>query len=1045
MIDLTSSTLYRLDNLNKAQIQLSYQQSTGKLIDRGSDDTQIFASEIYVQDKITVYEGITFQVEKTTAQNSNADSALASMKTLLEYVKAELLKALNDTNGATERATIAVQLEGVKENMLMLANERIEGEYLFAGSNTTVKPFSQDPNTGKITYEGDGYLREVAVEYGSYREKGVTGFDMMSFAASIIVDDNSDIASEITYTQTMVQDFEKDSSLLFNSNSDKIIDNEGNIWKFDDSDNNGLIDGDENTKLYKFDGNGKTNEFFYVKSTGNLNEYETYSKIGANNAVQLDSGLTKTLTDPTFFIVQENSSTSVSKTIYTQLSSVSYTGSDNLVFTENEGKIIDNNGYEWKFTDHDNADADNDITTGIDRDRIYKFDSNGITTESLLVSPTGNLNEYTTTSTLSSIDAVQIDGGTFASLSDPVFSIVLNDLAKDPFTANTKLTFNDTTERIVDENGNEWKFIDHDNADGDNDITTGIDKNALYKFDLNGRTTESLAVIPSGNPNEYITTVNIGSANAVQIDGGGTLTISDPAFSIVLTDTSTNDYKNNVQLVFQNPGERIVDEDGNEWKFIDNDNADGDNDITTGVDNNKLYKFDRNGKSDEYYPVLATSNANEFTTSSLSTIYKDSGGTIEAVDKIMYVLDETPSSESQLVFTYGEERIIDQDGNEWKFFDSDSSGRIDADEKRKLYKFDSNGKTDEYFSVLPTGNANEYMTTKTSSVNLDGGGTKELVNTVFYTSSVAYEKSHDIVLNDDLQLAFTEGESRMMDQFGYEWKFADTNDNGKIDDNEKTKLYKYDINGKTEEYFNVIKGTTSGEFIITSALNTVNLDTGGTKTITSRSFSLYVPSESASTQILFKEDENRVIDKDGNEWKFYDENGNGSIDEDEKNKLYKFDSNGKSEEYFSVLKTGNDGEYITTSVGTVNLDSGGTKELLSPSFEVKKNIFDVLDEIIEGLKNNDVEQMRTGLDEITKSYDAVNQAHSDLGARNKVFELSLERLSTKLTQFNIFYSEVSSADPAKIAIEAKALELTYVSLYSTINRLNSMSLVNYLN
>ena len=454
MIDLTSSTLYRLDNLNKAQIQLSYQQSTGKLIDRGSDDTQIFASEIYVQDKITVYEGITFQVEKTTAQNSNADSALASMKTLLEYVKAELLKALNDTNGATERATIAVQLEGVKENMLMLANERIEGEYLFAGSNTTVKPFSQDPNTGKITYEGDGYLREVAVEYGSYREKGVTGFDMMSFAASIIVDDNSDIASEITYTQTMVQDFEKDSSLLFNSNSDKIIDNEGNIWKFDDSDNNGLIDGDENTKLYKFDGNGKTNEFFYVKSTGNLNEYETYSKIGANNAVQLDSGLTKTLTDPTFFIVQENSSTSVSKTIYTQLSSVSYTGSDNLVFTENEGKIIDNNGYEWKFTDHDNADADNDITTGIDRDRIYKFDSNGITTESLLVSPTGNLNEYTTTSTLSSIDAVQIDGGTFASLSDPVFSIVLNDLAKDPFTANTKLKFNDTTERNVDENVN---------------------------------------------------------------------------------------------------------------------------------------------------------------------------------------------------------------------------------------------------------------------------------------------------------------------------------------------------------------------------------------------------------------------------------------------------------------------------------------------------------------------------------------------------------------------------------------------------------------
>jgi len=940
MIDLTSSTIFRLDNLNKAQTQLSYQQSSGKLIDRGSDDTQVFAREIYVQDKITVYEGISFQVEKTTAQNSNSDSALASMKTLLEYVKSELLKALNDTNGATERATIAVQLEGVKENMLMLANERIEGEYLFAGSNSTIKPFSQDPSTGKVTYEGDGYLREVAVEYGSYRDKGVNGFDMMNFSVSTVLDDNSDITSEITYTQTMVQDFEKDSSLIFNVSSDKIIDNDGNIWKFSDSDNNGLIDGSENTKLYKYDANGKTEEFFYVKSTGNTDEYETYAKIGANNAVQSDSGPSKTLTDPTFFIVQESTSPDASKTMH---------------------------------------------------------------------------------------------------------SLSSNDLSHEFFESSDKLTFDDTTDRIVDENGNEWKFIDHDNADGDNDITTGIDKNALYKFDANGRTTESLAVIPGGNPNEYITTVSLGSLNAVQIDGGGNLTIPNPSFSIVLTDASSVDYDNNMQLVFKSPGERIVDEDGNEWKFIDIDNADGDNDSTTGVDTNKLYKFDNNVKTDEYYPILSTSNANEFTTSSISRVYSDTNAVQESVDKIMYVLDETPSSESQLVFTYGEERIVDQDGNEWKFVDSNNSGLIEDNEKKKLYKYDSNGKTDEYFSVLPTGTENEYMTTEVSSVNLDTGGTKELVNVTFYTSSVAYEKSHDIVLTAGSQLSFKENEGRIIDELGNEWKFSDTNDNGKVDDNEKTKLYKYDLNGKTEEYFDVIVGSTRGEFIVSSVTNTVNLDSGGTKTITKPSFSLHIPSETAGAQILFKEDENRVIDNDGNEWKFHDANGNGSIDDDEKNKLYKFNSDGKTEEYFSVLKTGNDGEFITTSVGTVNLDSGGTKELANPIFEVKKNIFDTLDEIIEALKSNDVEAMGEGLEEITESFDAVNQAHSDLGARNKVFELSLERLSTKLTQFNIFYTDVSSADPAKIAIEAKALELTFVSLYSTINRLNSMSLVNYLN
>ncbi|NQY22602.1 MAG: hypothetical protein HRT41_01080 [Campylobacteraceae bacterium] len=707
MIDLTSSTLYRLDNLNKAQIQLSYQQSTGKLIDRGSDDTQIFASEIYVQDKITVYEGITFQVEKTAAQNSNADSALASMKTLLEYVKAELLKALNDTNGATERSTIAVQLEGVKENMIMLANERIEGEYLFAGSNTTVKPFSQDPSTGKITYEGDGYLREVAVEYGSYRDKGVTGFDMMSMATSTILDNND---SSRTYpVQQSVEEFDENSKIIFKTGTDKILDSKGNEWKFYDANADGTIDSTEDKRLYKFDSLGKTDDYLNVAPTSNANEYTTISDLGYIDVVNTDLGDVKSLITPSFFKV-------------------------NTTFTS-----------------------------------------------------------------------------------------------------------------------------------------------------------------------------------------------------------------------------------------------------------------------------------------------------------------------SEITFTYGEERIVDSNGNEWKFLDDNQNGTIDSNEKDKIYKFDHNGKTDEYLTVTATSNSNEYITSTLDNSFLDSGDKKTLINQTFFTNKLIYEKDSDLPLSTNSEFVFTDNEGRIIDQDGNEWRFHDVNNDGVIAESEKNKLYKYDINGKTQEYYNTVSTDNANEFKISSSLTEVSLDSGSTRTVTTPSFSLYTPASATSSQILFKEGEGRIIDQDGNEWKFYDENGNGEIGDDEKNKLYKFDSNGKTQEYYSVLKTGNAGEFITTDIGTVNLDSGGTKELINPSFEVKKNIFDVLDDIIEGLKNNDVEQMRTGLDEITKSYDAVNQAHADLGARNKVFELSLERLSTKLTQFKIFYSEVSSADPAKIAIEAKALELTYVSLYSTINRLNSMSLVNYLN
>ncbi len=84
------------------------------------------------------------------------------------------------------------------------------------------------------------------------------------------------------------------------------------------------------------------------------------------------------------------------------------------------------------------------------------------------------------------------------------------------------------------------------------------------------------------------------------------------------------------------------------------------------------------------------------------------------------------------------------------------------------------------------------------------------------------------------------------------------------------------------------------------------------------------------------------------------------------------------------------------------------------------------------------------LDEISEAFDAVNTGHAKLGGRNKVFEISLDRVSTKLTQFNILSQEIGAADLSKVAVEAKALELTYTALYSTINKMNELSLVNFI-
>jgi len=181
MISLTNQMIYRLGNLNTEQQRISYQMSTGRVLERGSDDSSIFARELYVNDKIRTYEGLQTQIEKTAAQNSVSDSSIGEIKNILDTVKQEISKALNPGMDAADKTASAVNIEGMKENLLTLLNTRVNGEYLFAGSNSTVNPFVKDSSTGKVTYAGDDSLKSIAVEPNTYRDKGVNGFDVMFY------------------------------------------------------------------------------------------------------------------------------------------------------------------------------------------------------------------------------------------------------------------------------------------------------------------------------------------------------------------------------------------------------------------------------------------------------------------------------------------------------------------------------------------------------------------------------------------------------------------------------------------------------------------------------------------------------------------------------------------------------------------------------------------------------------------------------------------------------------------------------------------------
>lgn len=120
------------------------------------------------------------------------------------------------------------------------------------------------------------------------------------------------------------------------------------------------------------------------------------------------------------------------------------------------------------------------------------------------------------------------------------------------------------------------------------------------------------------------------------------------------------------------------------------------------------------------------------------------------------------------------------------------------------------------------------------------------------------------------------------------------------------------------------------------------------------------------------------------------------------------------------------------------------------------SLFDLLDDIVDALNLVDSdgntisedeasEILSATQDKLNDAYDSINISHSLLGTRTNTIENYQSSIEAKLTNLMVLEEEYASADLTTLAVEAQSLENTYTALYSTINRVNSLSLVNYLN
>ncbi len=272
MINMTSSMLYRLDLLNQESTRISYQTSTGKLLDNGSDDSVVYARQLYIGDKINIYGGIQKQIEKTASQNDVADSTVSQLKEAIDYLRNEGLRALNSGMDDADLQAVATNVKGIRNNIIDLMNASAEGEYIFSGSNTTIKPFEKSSTfdaDGTINFDGDGILRKVAVDISLYRQRGVTAYDLIAYDSDVAVKGQD--VSFVSRERVIDEEGLEWVSTVIIGESDSVTDQDGNTWVFVDENGDEVADG---TAVKMVQKNGST-------LTGNELQIFGYSSSGS--------------------------------------------------------------------------------------------------------------------------------------------------------------------------------------------------------------------------------------------------------------------------------------------------------------------------------------------------------------------------------------------------------------------------------------------------------------------------------------------------------------------------------------------------------------------------------------------------------------------------------------------------------------------------------------------------------------------------------------------------------------------------------------------
>ena len=172
-----SNLVGSLDQSQAAEQQLTAELSSGVSINSLSQNPVASGENVLLLNQIQQDDSFTQSSNLVTGQLQVADSTLGSVVSQLTQALSLATSANNGTMNASNIQAIGSQISGILDEVESLANTSYQGQFIFAGGQTSTTPFTTSAATSPAvtTYNGDQNVNYLDTPNGQKIQLNVPG------------------------------------------------------------------------------------------------------------------------------------------------------------------------------------------------------------------------------------------------------------------------------------------------------------------------------------------------------------------------------------------------------------------------------------------------------------------------------------------------------------------------------------------------------------------------------------------------------------------------------------------------------------------------------------------------------------------------------------------------------------------------------------------------------------------------------------------------------------------------------------------------------